>query len=60
VGAAGVPRVVVCIAGEGQIEHGGAAYAARAGEVLLLPAALGSCAFQPRGTVNVLEIEIPE
>jgi mannose-6-phosphate isomerase len=60
VGAAGVPRVVVCMAGEGQIEHGGARYAARAGDVFLLPAVLGSCAFRPRGAVNVLEIEIPE
>jgi hypothetical protein len=25
-----------------------------------LPAAVGACTFQPRGRVNVLEIEVPE
>ena len=37
-----------------------ATYAARKGDVFLLPAALGACTFQPRGAVNLLEIEIPE
>ena len=60
VGSASVPRVVVCIAGSGLVEHGGATYAAREGDVFLLPASLGACTFQPRGAVNVLEIEIPE
>jgi mannose-6-phosphate isomerase len=60
VGAAGVPRVLVCIGGAGQVEHGGAVYAVGRGDVWLLPAAIGACTFQPQGTVNVLEIEIPE
>jgi mannose-6-phosphate isomerase len=60
VGAAGVPRVLVCIEGAGQVEHGGAAYAVGRGDVWLLPAAIGACSFQPQGTVSVLEIEIPE
>jgi mannose-6-phosphate isomerase len=60
VGAPGVPRVLVCIAGSGLVEHGGAAYAIGKGDVFLLPAAIGSCTFQPRGRVNVLEIEVPE
>ncbi len=30
------------------------------GDVYLLPAVLGACTFRPRGTVNVLEIEMPE
>jgi mannose-6-phosphate isomerase len=60
VGAAGVPRVLVCIDGQGQIEHRGATYVAGKGDVFLLPAVLGPCTFQPRGAVNVLEIEIPE
>jgi mannose-6-phosphate isomerase len=60
VGAAGVPRVVVCIEGAGQVEHGGATYAVRMGDVVLLPAVLGECTFQPRGAANVLEIGIPE
>jgi mannose-6-phosphate isomerase len=60
IGAAGVPRVLVCIEGEGSIEHGEAIHAARKGDVFFLPGALGVCAFQPQGSVSVLEIEIPE
>jgi mannose-6-phosphate isomerase len=60
VGAAGVPRVLVCIEGAGQVEHGGATYAVGKGEVVLLPAAIGPCTFQPCSTVSVLEIEIPQ
>ena len=60
VGAAGVPRVLICIEGAGHVEHGGATYALGRGDVWLLPAAIGACTFQPRDAVNVLEIEIPE
>jgi mannose-6-phosphate isomerase len=59
VGAPGVPTVLVCIEGTGQMENGGATYALVKGDVLLLPACLGACMFQPRGAVNVLEIGIP-
>jgi mannose-6-phosphate isomerase len=60
VGAPGVPRVLVCIEGMGQIENGGATYSAGKGDVVLLPAVIGTCIYQPRGWVSVLEIEIPE
>ena len=60
VGAPGVPRVLVCIAGSGVVEHGGATYAIGKGDVYLLPAVAGACTFQPRGRVNVLEIEVPQ
>ena len=60
VGAAGEPRVLVCIEGAGRVEHGGATYESGKGDVFLLPAVLGACTFRPRGAVNVLEIEIPE
>jgi mannose-6-phosphate isomerase len=60
IGAPGVPRVVVCLEGAGQIEHGVATYAAGKGDVFLLPAVLGTCTFLPRGAVNVLEIGVPE
>jgi mannose-6-phosphate isomerase len=56
----GVPRVLVCIDGNGQIEHSAATYEIAKGDVFLLPAVLGACTFRPRGSVNVLEIEIPE
>jgi mannose-6-phosphate isomerase len=60
VGAAGMPRVLVCIAGNGNIEHNGATYQAQKGDLFLLPAVLGVCTFHPRDAVNLLEIEIPE
>jgi mannose-6-phosphate isomerase len=60
VGAAGVPRVLVCIDGAGRVEHDGATFEAAKGDAFLLPAVLGACTFQPRGPVNVLEIEMPE
>jgi mannose-6-phosphate isomerase class I len=59
VGTAGVPSVLVCIEGAGQVECGGATYAVGKGAVWLLPAVVGACAFQPRGEVSVLEIALP-
>jgi mannose-6-phosphate isomerase len=60
VGVADMPRVLICIEGEGQIEHGRAAFAVRRGDALLLPAAVGVCAFRPSNAVNVLEIALPD
>lgn len=60
VGAAGVPRVLVCIEGAGQVEHSGATYDLGKGEVWLLPAVVGACVFRPSGAANVLEIALPE
>ena len=60
VGAAGTPRLLVCTAGEGQLEHDGAVYAVGKGDVLLLPAVAGACSFQPRGAASLLEIALPE
>jgi mannose-6-phosphate isomerase len=60
VGAADVPRVLVCIDGKGQIVHGGVTHAVGKGDVFLLPAEIGVCALQPRGGVTLLEIAIPE
>jgi mannose-6-phosphate isomerase len=54
------PTVLVGIAGQGQIEHGGATYPVRKGDVFLLPAVTGQCTFGPCGSVSVLEIEIPQ
>ena len=39
------PRVLVCIEGAGQVEHGGSTYAIGKGDVLLLPAAVGAALF---------------
>jgi len=60
IGAADVPSVLVCIEGAGQVEHGGATYAIRKGDVLLLPAAIGACTLRPGRAIIVLEIRIPE
>jgi mannose-6-phosphate isomerase len=60
VGTAGEPRVLVCIEGAGQVEHRGATYAVGKGDVWLLPAVVGACAFRPRGRVSLLEIAIPD
>src|SRR5580698_4132938 len=60
VGAAGAPRVLVCIDGAGQLKHGADMHAVRKGDVLLLPAVVGPCAFRPRGAVKLLEIAMPE
>jgi mannose-6-phosphate isomerase len=59
VGAAGVPRVLVCIEGTGRVEHCGATYAVGKGDVLLLPAVIGACTFRPLSKVNLLEIALP-
>jgi mannose-6-phosphate isomerase len=60
VGAVGIPRVLVCLDGEGQLEHNGGIYAVIKGDVLLLPAVVGMCSFQPHGAVCLLEIALPE
>jgi mannose-6-phosphate isomerase len=60
VGAAGLPRVLVCIEGAGRVEHGGATYAVRRGDVVLLPAVVGRCRFGPIGPVSLLEISLSE
>jgi mannose-6-phosphate isomerase len=60
VGAESVPRVLVCTAGTGQIEHSGTSYVVGKGEVWLLPAAVGTCVFRPHGAVTLLEIALPD
>jgi mannose-6-phosphate isomerase len=60
VGSNGSPRVLVCIAGDGQLEHNGANDAIGKGDVLLLPAMVGACMFRPRSAVSLLELSLPE
>jgi mannose-6-phosphate isomerase len=59
VGATAEPRVLVGIEGSGQIMHNGTPYVVGRGDVWLLPAEVGQCAFQPTGRVTLLEIAIP-
>jgi mannose-6-phosphate isomerase len=60
VGASETPRVLVCIAGRGELEYGGATYAFGRGDVVLLPAVVGACSCRPQGVVSLLEISLPE
>ena len=59
VGLTGAPRVVVCIAGEGQLEKALSPYPFTKGDVFLLPAAVGSCVCRPNGAVTLLEVSLP-
>ncbi|HEX3827974.1 MAG TPA: type I phosphomannose isomerase catalytic subunit [Sporichthyaceae bacterium] len=60
VGIQGSPRVLVCIGGEGDLEYDDQTFAVRTGEVVLLPAAVGACVFQPAGVVSLLEVSLPK
>jgi mannose-6-phosphate isomerase len=60
VGAPEKPRVLVSIAGAGQLVHDGASYHVGKGDVMLLPAMIGVCSYQPQGEVTLLEIALPE
>ncbi len=60
VGAASTPRVLVCLAGDGELEHGGALYPVGRGDVVLLPAEVGACCCRPRNAVSLLEVALPE
>jgi mannose-6-phosphate isomerase len=60
VGQAEMPRVLVCLAGNGHLEYAGQAYPFSRGEVLLSPAVVGACLCRPHGMVNMLEISLPE
>ena len=52
-------RTYRSVAGSGQIVHKDTPYAVGKGDIWLLPAEAGECAFQPSGEVTLLEIAIP-
>lgn len=60
VGARGLPRVLVCLGGGGDVTYDGARYPLGKGDVLLLPAEVGACACQPRASISLLEISLPD
>jgi mannose-6-phosphate isomerase len=59
VGAAQLARVLVCLSGEGRLEHAGVSYFIGKGDVYLLPAAFSACACVPRGVLSLLEVSLP-
>jgi len=52
----GNARVLVCIAGDGEVEYDDETYGLRRGEVLLLSAAVGACVFRPAEEATLLEV----
>jgi mannose-6-phosphate isomerase len=60
VGAPGLPRVLVCLDGEGHLSFDGIDYSLGKGEVTLLPAVVGACLCQPHGSIGLLEISLPD
>jgi mannose-6-phosphate isomerase len=60
VGAEDAARILVCVDGEGVVEHAGQDWPVERGAVVLLPAVLGVCAFLPSETVTLLEIAMPD
>jgi mannose-6-phosphate isomerase len=60
VGAAGTPRVLVCVEGAGRLEHDGVPYAIGKGDVLLLPAAVGICSCSSPDAITLFELSLPE
>ncbi len=59
-GAKGKTSVLVCLAGQGLLEHSGAHYAFKPGDVLLLPAVVGECLCLLEDPATLLEICPPE
>jgi len=60
VGEEDTPRVLVCLAGEAELDHAGTHYSIRKGDLVLLPAEIGACSCRPHGATSVLEISLPE
>jgi mannose-6-phosphate isomerase len=60
VGAQGIPRVLVVLSGNGQLDNAGQEYPFRKGDVMLLPAVVGACRFRPHGPTCMLEISLPQ
>jgi mannose-6-phosphate isomerase len=60
VGEKEIPRILVCIDGEGVLKNNQTSYSIRKGDVWLLPAIVGSCLLCPNTTIRLLEIALPE
>ena len=60
VGIKDVPVVLVCLNGNGTIQHNEKAYSIKKGEVVLLPAIIGLKHLQPSNEITILQIAISE
>ena len=59
VGAPGLMRVVVALAGEGSFGFEGTDYDVKPGDVYVLPASVGEVTFAPNGAVTLAEVAVP-
>jgi mannose-6-phosphate isomerase len=60
VGAAGQPRILVCVEGGGAVHYDGQDYPMTRGAVTLLPASIGVCGFKPDPETTLLQIAAVE
>lgn len=59
VGALDAPRLLVCLDGNGALEHDGTMYNLTHGDVFLLPAVIGPMLCHPERSITLLEIALP-
>jgi len=59
VGCKNEPRILVCIDGSGELRYNGKDFSLTKGDVMLLPASVGQCDFDPVNEITLLEIAIP-
>ncbi len=57
---AGKCRIIISLQGQAQLEHPGGSCAVEHGDVVLLPAELGSCLLRPDETITLLECGLGE
>ena len=60
VGVEGKARVIVCVNGEGNLKYGDADCPIHKGDVVVLPASVGSCFLMPTVPITVFEISLPD
>jgi mannose-6-phosphate isomerase len=59
VGAANEPRILVCLEGNGSLDHEGVRFTMQRGTVMLLPAVVGACRFHPECPTMLLDVAGP-
>ena len=59
VGKENTPRILVCIEGQGELEHQAGRYPISKGEAALLPAIVGACPLIPQNKIILLEVVLP-
>ncbi|MDN5286683.1 MAG: mannose-6-phosphate isomerase [Mucilaginibacter sp.] len=60
IGCINEPRILVCIKGNGKLYYEEHHFSINKGDVMLLPASVGQCNFQPDSEITLLEIAITD